>query len=96
MVAKGFKAQPVCGNDLSNSELVIGELNHLHNYSKQYLAGAAYKGITYDEGDDSDETTVKFVACGADEELDSDMNYSLCKSTGSVPLAQSSQNYKYV
>ena len=76
-MAKGFKGCAQQHTDLSNRDLVFGQLNHLSNFENMYLQGADFP--------------VRFVACGKDEELDADMNYSLLQPTGS-----SQEQYQYV
>jgi hypothetical protein len=46
---------------------LLTTLNHINNFSAIY----------FEEDEDSEDEPVKFVACGADEVYDADMNYSL-------------------
>lgn len=81
LVAKGFKGVPLQSSNLSNQDL-IGQFNHLLNFDKIYY------------GQEEEETFVPFVACGADSELDADMNYSLMQQTATTSNQQ--QQYTYV
>lgn len=77
-MAKNFKGVDFTSESLNNSDL-IGQFNHLLNFDKIYF------------GQEEEEKFVPFVACGADSELDADMNYSLSQQTSS-----SQAPYKYV
>lgn len=76
MVAIGFKGKEHIG--LSSDKINLWDsltvLNHLQNYSQTYY------GIKEEDLDNSDDE-VEFVACGKNEILDADMNYSLDQKT---------------
>ena len=69
MVAKGFKGRLNIGlkQQELNSQDLLTTLNHIKNFSAIY----------FEEDEDSEDEPVQFVACGADEVYDADMNYSL-------------------
>ena len=75
MVAIGFKGKESVG--LSSDKLNLWDsltaLNHLQNYKEIYYGD---KEEDIDRSDD-DTDDVIFVACGKNEVLDADMNYSL-------------------
>ena len=65
MVGIGFKGSLQLKDNKLNLWDALTTLNHLQNYSSIY------------HGLEEDEEVVQFVACGKNEKLDADMNYSL-------------------
>ena len=76
MVATGFKGGVNLVDNKLNIMDALTTLNHLQNYKEIY------------HGEQEDDERVKFVACGKNEVLDADMNYSLNQSTFSKKKQQ--------
>ena len=76
MVGIGFKGKEVIGlkSDRLNLWDALSTLNHLHNLND------IYSGDQEEDLDDENDI-VQFVACGKNELLDADMNYSLEQQT---------------
>lgn len=72
MVGIGFKGKETIGlqSDRLNLWDSLTTLNHLQNFSTVYYGDS-------EEDVDDEEDCVQFVACGKNEVLDADMNYSL-------------------
>jgi len=72
MVGVGFKGKETIGleSDRLNLWDALTTLNHLHNFSDIYN-GQAEQNV------EEEEDLVEFIACGKDEVLDPDMNYTL-------------------
>ena len=74
MVAQGFRGSASVGlqsTELTGCKDLLSTLNHLRNFSSIF-----YEEEELDD-DENEEDQVAFVACGTDEILDPDMNYSL-------------------
>lgn len=90
MVAIGFKGKECIGLKSQKLNLwdALTTLNHLENFKEVY----------HGEKED-DPKEVKFVACGKNEILDADMNYSLDQSTNSKfeeSKVGQKRTYKYI
>ena len=80
MVGVGFRGKEAIGLKSQRLNLwdALTTLNHLHNYDKTY-SGEQHENLDRIPGEEDD--IVDFVACGKNELLDADMNYSLDQET---------------
>lgn len=83
MVGIGFKGKEVAGlkSDKLNLWDALTTLNHLQNFQGVYY-GLEEEDLT------NEDDVVEFVACGKNEVLDADMNYSLEQDTFAKPIQE--------
>ncbi len=93
MVAKSFKnpINPLTDQPLLSKQLNVWDalttINHLKTFESVYHN---------DEEEDSIGDIIPFVACGKDEELDSDMNYSLSMKVVKNKEEEEKMEYQYI